>query len=137
MKKKYLLLLSLLLILNGSYFGIVKTEKNYVTYAAETINVNDSYANPPKEDSVIALLLNPNIEKAINDYYGQPTQYELYNAIVNEIMETGKDFAFNVTISVPTFHGAHNPPYGLETMTFAVTVGKVKLEKYKHNDVPA
>lgn len=97
-------------------------------------------AKPAKEpsltDSAIALLLDEHIYNAIRNYFGEPTQYALYDAKVNGITRPGTDFTFEITVSVPTFHGPHNPPYGLETMTFRVKPGgNITLIKYEHKDI--
>jgi hypothetical protein len=133
MKKFFLILISFVLVLSGSYAGFVKRKTTALCAFAEPVNTDVPQTS--YKDSVIAILLNSFIEKAINDYYGEPTQYSLYEATVKETNRINTDFAFKITISVPTFHGAHNPPYGLETMTFSVIPGQiVKLENYKHTD---
>lgn len=91
---------------------------------------------PSATDSAIAILLYPHIDKAIQDYFGKPTQFALYDAYVNNITRVDTDFIYRITIAVPTFHGPHNPPYGLEIMTFRIEPGSVViLEKYEHKDV--
>lgn len=89
---------------------------------------------PSSTDSVIALLLYPHIDKAIQNYFGKPTQFALYEAKVNSINQIGTDFSYQVTITVPTFYGPHNPPYGLETMTFTIETYGVTLDNYVHKD---
>jgi hypothetical protein len=42
----------------------------------------------------------------------------------------------NVTVQVQTFEGAHNPPYGEETITFQINGSQIKVVDYKHRDVP-
>ena len=95
----------------------------------------DKNKQPSPADSVIALLLYPHIDNAIQNYFGEPIQFALYEAKVNSINQVGTYFSYQVTITVPTFHGAHNPPYGLEIMTFTIEPGVVKLDNYKHKDV--
>lgn len=94
-----------------------------------------SIAEPSPKDFAILILLYPHIDKAIQDYYGEPTQSALYDATVNFVLKANSNFQYRISVSVPTFHGPHNPPYGLETMTFLVKPGEVVLEEYIHKDV--
>jgi hypothetical protein len=116
---------------------MAETAENSISYPAKDLLSNAGKPEPPSfTDSAIAILLDPYISKAINDYYGEPTQYALYDAKVVCITRYPFDFVYTVTVAVPTFHGPHNPPYGLETMTFIIKPGgKVTLDKYEHKDV--
>lgn len=99
---------------------------------SEATILNKNAIVSTKATSVIALLLNPHIGVAIDNFFGKPTQYALYDAAIKEISQAGNDFVYKVTISVPTFHGAHNPPYGIEKMTFSIRPGEVALNDYMH-----
>lgn len=101
----------------------------------ETTTLNGDTIVSPEATAVIALLLNPYIRVAIDNYFGEPTQYALYDATIKEISQVNNDFIYKVTISVPTFHGAHNPPYGIETMTFTIRSGGAVLNDYVHQNV--
>lgn len=37
---------------------------------------------------------------------------------------------------IQTFEGAHNPPYGEDTITFRIKGNDVKTIHYKHRDIP-
>lgn len=101
-----------------------------------SISLDKDIEKPSATDSAIAILLSPYIDKAIEDYYGERTQYALYDAKVNSITQVGRNFVYKIIISVPTFHGPHNPPYGLEIMTFTIkSGGLVTLDNYEHKDV--
>jgi len=117
---------------------ITNNTKFTVANALPQSNYAESEAN-----STIINLLNPYIDNAIKEYYrdtiildymGQPTatQTALYDAKVNQIVRIDDSFSFKVTVTVPTFHGAHNPPYGLEKMTFIIQPGGVTLINYEH-----
>lgn len=87
-------------------------------------------------EAVIAVLLSPYIDKAVDEYFGEPTQNALYDAKIAKIVRDGTDFSYIVTVSVPTFHGPHNPPYGLETIVFSLKPGgKVTKVGYRHTDI--
>ena len=103
---------------------------------AEALARSEDSIASPEATRVIALLLDPYIRAAIDNYFGEPTQYASYNATINEITQVGNDFAYKVIISVQTFHGAHNPPYGMETMTFTIrSGGRVVLDNYVHQNI--
>ena len=84
------------------------------------------------------LLLEP-ISKEVENYYKEPKLW--YRGFEN-ILEIKKDEVnsiFYVTVQIQTFEGAHNPPYGEDTITFRIIKGKgndVKTIHYKHRDIP-
>ncbi len=47
-----------------------------------------------------------------------------------------KNNVFVVTVQVQTYEGAHNPPYGEETITFRIKGSDIELVDYKHRDIP-
>lgn len=79
------------------------------------------------EDILIKLLANP-ISKTINKRYYPQTEHILgiKRDIENNIMQ--------LTVQVESFEGAHNPPYGLETITFDIP--STRVIKYVHKDIP-
>ncbi len=83
-------------------------------------------------NSVIYLLLYDEIDKAIQNYYGKPTQFALYDSKITNISQINNEFSYKVTIEVPTFNGPHNPPYGLEILTFIISPDIIILENYEH-----
>ena len=108
----------------------------YLAYGetAATPCVSRESSNPG--DSVILILLSPYIDKAIDEYYGEFRQNALYDAKIDLIERNGTDFSYTVTVSVPTFDGPHNPPYGLETIVFSLKPGgKVTTLDYRHTDL--
>lgn len=121
-----------------SIFGYINTKKDIdqsvdnFTQPARLVNINISGSD---SESVIALLLYDNIDSVIQTHYGQPTQFALYDAKILMIERIDNSFYFDVLIEVPTFHGAHNPPYGIERMRFAIKPDNVELKEYRHIDV--
>ncbi|MGG4392178.1 DUF3888 domain-containing protein [Priestia megaterium] len=76
---------------------------------------------------MIKLLAGP-ISKTINKRYYPQTE---------RILDIKRDIENNtiqLTIQVESFEGAHNPPYGLETITFNIPTTKVI--NYVHEDIP-
>lgn len=76
-------------------------------------------------------LLNPYIEKAIEDYYGYYRRYEIGDSQL-EILDR-KGNMFTVKVKVDTFEGAHNNYY-TEVLVFTVTPTTVTLDNYSHSD---
>lgn len=134
MRKIILILLVGVLSISGYIFtkkSINQSADNFIQ-PSQLVNIDITESDV---ESVIALLLYDNIDSAIQTYYGQPTQFALYDAKILIIERIDNSFSFDVLIEVPTFHGAHNPPYGLERMRFAIKPGDVELKEYKHIDV--
>lgn len=139
MKKNITLILAAFILISGClYAKTIKANAADISYPEPATQVI-SQINPKKPsetDSVIAILLDPYIDKAVREYYGKIKQTALYDAKVDYITQVDSNFIYKVTITVPTFTGAHNPPYGLETITFTVAPGGVvTLDDYEHKDV--
>lgn len=130
-KKQTYVLLAILLMGFALPQGLVhaKTTDIPVSSTAPT----DSNLN----DTLLALLT-PSIDDAVKARYGKPQQYDLFNAKIDKIDRPQKGgFHFIVTVTIQTFEGAHNPPYGHDTFTFDVTPEKVTLLSSKHHEVNA
>ena len=76
-------------------------------------------------------LLNPYIEKAIEDYYGYYRRYEISDSQL-EILDR-KGNVFTVKVKVDTFEGAHKNYY-TEILVFTVTPTTVTIDNYSHSD---
>lgn len=86
------------------------------------------------EQVILRLLYQPTTT-AVDDYYGEPRQY--WRQKVLSVQKVPESPYYEVVIQVETFHGAHNPPYGLETMTFYIgPLDKVQLISFDHQDEP-
>jgi len=83
------------------------------------------------EKTILRLLSDPMYD-AIDDYFGQPRQY--MNDQLLSVRKLPDRPYYEVVVQVETFYGPHNPPYGLETMTFYISYGKVTLKDYVHKD---
>ena len=94
--------------------------------AAESKNERPDAA----EQVILRLLYQPTTE-AIEDYYGEHKQY--WRQEVLNIQKIPESPYWEVVIQAETFHGAHNPPYGLEMMTFYIgSFGEVQLISFDH-----
>ena len=86
-------------------------------------------------EQVILRLLHQPVKEAVNDYYGEPRQY--WRQEVLGVQKVPQSPYYEVVIRVETFYGPHNPPYGLETMTFHVgPLDAVQLVNFDHKDEP-
>ena len=82
------------------------------------------------EQVILRLLYHPTAE-AIEEYYGECRQY--WRQEVIDVQKIPESPYYKVIIQVETFHGAHNPPYGLETMTFYIgPLDNVQLVNFDH-----
>src|SRR5690606_34592488 len=75
------------------------------------------------------------ISKAIVSHYGES---KLWYRGDEKVLKIEKDEdGIILTVQVMTFEGAHNPPYGEETITFQIlSGGNVKVINYQHRDIP-
>ena len=86
-------------------------------------------------EQVILRLLHQPVKEAVNDYYNEPRQY--WEQEVLSVQKVPQSPYYEVVIRVETFYGPHNPPYGLETMTFYVgPLDAVRLVNFDHQDEP-
>ena len=84
------------------------------------------------EQVILDLLYQPTAA-AVAEHYGEPTQFRRPEIL--SIRKVSDSQSHEVVIQVETFHGPHNPPYGLETITFYVSpTGQLQLVRYDHRD---
>lgn len=81
------------------------------------------------EQVLLRLLFHP-AHEAIEEYYGEPKQY--WHGSILSIKKIPDTPYYEVVMQAETFHGPHNPPYGIETMTFYVRYGNIELKKFEH-----
>jgi hypothetical protein len=117
-------------------------ETPYYAYA-----IKQQYTNKPSLNleeikdlkDVFITILDLDINKAISDYYTKKSipmrSYALWDAKILQIrrLEEG-GFSFKVTIQIRTYTGPHNPPEGVETMTFNISPFGVKLLDFVHHE---
>ncbi|MFJ5624844.1 DUF3888 domain-containing protein [Peribacillus loiseleuriae] len=86
------------------------------------------------KEVLIERLIEP-IGKAIEEHYEPKLWYLGFEKIV-KIKKDETDNVYYVTVQVQTFEGAHNPPYGEETITFRIKGNEINVSDYKHRDIP-
>lgn len=96
----------------------------------------ENYDEDVINDIMLSMLM-PYISEAVYDYYGEPKQYALNDAkiILAERLPIGQ-FYFEIIIQVISFEGAHNPSYGLETITIRKDYSGINVINFKHEDYP-
>jgi len=83
---------------------------------------------------LIERLIDP-IGKAIEENYKPKLWYRGFEKIIN-VKKDESNNIYYVTVQVQTFEGAHNPPYGEETITFRIKGSEINVSDYKHRDIP-
>lgn len=106
------------------------TLKNYLM-PASIITKSDS-GQAVMEDAVLRLLL-PYIDQAVQQHYGTSKLFINPKILELKRLESGQ-FHFMVTVEIETFEGAHNPPYGIDTITIFID-NTIYVTKFKHVDV--
>jgi hypothetical protein len=81
------------------------------------------------QKSILSILL-PYIAKAVEKYYGEPRQYMNEGIIDIESTQDGS----KIKVTIETFVGPHNPPYGYDTITFLKSDSKIKEVDFNHQD---
>jgi hypothetical protein len=84
------------------------------------------------EQTILRLLFDP-VYNAIKDYYGEARQYWKDELLSVQRISAPLSY-YEVVMQVETFCGPHSPPFGVETMTFHISYGKVELKSFVHQD---
>jgi hypothetical protein len=100
---------------------------------AVSANAKTEISPETAEQVLLRLLFHPAYD-AIEDYYGEPRQY--WKDSILSIREVPDSPYYEVVMKAETFYGPHNPPYGIEIMTFYVSYGNVELKSFEHKDDP-
>lgn len=116
----------------------------FLTYECEfkdnlTLFLNDALKTPKesKEElykDIFITLLDPYIQKAIEDYYEKPLFHDPWSVEVLDIERPNGDgtFWFRIKLKVMPYVMAHNV-VGTDHITFNVSGdGEVKIEKFQH-----
>ncbi|AVP62701.1 DUF3888 domain-containing protein [Clostridium sporogenes] len=99
-------------------------------------NINKDQSYTKLENDLLIRVFSPYIAKSIENYYGEPRQFDLWDAKIINIKQLGSEsFNFEIIISVTTFKGAHNPPYGLETVTIKLDDSGTHIINFNHQDI--
>lgn len=81
---------------------------------------------------ILKRFLNPYLQEAVNEYYGEYRQYT--NTKILSIEPA--IYADILKVQVQTFVGPHKPPYGLDTITlYQDSSGMVEVQDFIHKDM--
>ena len=106
--------------------GFIMVTKATAVDSKKEVSVNAA------EQVILDLLYQPTAA-AVAEYYEEPTQF--WHPQILSVQRVADSRNYEVVIQVETFQGPHNPPYGLETMTFYVgPTGQPRLVRYDHRD---
>jgi len=72
------------------------------------------------------------ILNATKTFYGKPKLFYHDGGII-DITQNIRDDYYDVTVQITTFEGAHNPPYGFDTITLRIQ--SFEVINYEHKDV--
>lgn len=119
--KKYIAVMVIAVLLLGSFTF-------HMVFAKGT----NETSTEAMEQTILALLTDETYD-AVQDYYGEPRQY-MNTKLLSLKKISYYPNSFEAVIQVESFCGAHNPPYGIETMKFHIQYDEVKLIDFQHQD---
>lgn len=97
-----------------------------------TITQTEQYPSYCKE--ALLSLLYPYISNAVNEYYNNSKQFDIYDAGILSIKKIGEKFRFEVVVQIETYTGPHNPPGGIDTITISTGPMGTKVVNYIHKE---
>lgn len=81
---------------------------------------------------IIVTLIEPYISKEIENYYGRPLQYDLFDMEFLKIERPNyRSFTFKIVVQVKPFVGAHNT-IGIDEATIMVSPIKTEVINFNH-----
>ncbi|MBS7528954.1 DUF3888 domain-containing protein [Hazenella sp. IB182353] len=86
------------------------------------------------KDDVLIATLSPAIYSSITGHYGKTRLFDSEKILSIEQDDPGSN-VYTVQVQVTSFEGAHNPPYGLETVTLRVSFPGITVVDFKHKVV--
>ncbi|WP_259383691.1 DUF3888 domain-containing protein [Bacillus thuringiensis] len=112
------------------FFGIIVAVLFLNPLGTKAVNID----NQEFYDSYNTLLA-PYASKVIRKKLGSDHQYSLTDTKIIKIERFPEEnFNFIVTVQYKTYIGAHNPPNGIETITFNIDPSGVKVINFVHKD---
>jgi hypothetical protein len=73
------------------------------------------------------------LSSEVDKYYGYPKQFDFEKIL--SIKKHSYLNEYEIIIEVETFTGAHNPPYGKETITIVTSAMGTKVVNFKHDEI--
>ena len=86
------------------------------------------------DEAFITSLSGP-ITNAVTGYYGELTQFGLYDSKIIEIKKAeNEEYSFTVIVGISPFKGAHNT-IGQDKVTLEISPFGATVIKYEHNEI--
>lgn len=125
-----LLLISLLVSLIALYYF----HSSHEEYIHSTVSLTET--REQLLESFSLYMIYPYIQDSLIDYYGNPKQFWQHRIIDIRKVEIDYRNYYEITVQLQTFEGAHNPPYGKDTITFRTKeyTTSLKMIKFKHEE---
>ena len=95
----------------------------------KNVSVNDNSCNEVTEQFLGMLF--PYILEAIKEYYGENRAFTNVKLLELKTTELGQ-YSFEAKVQVITFVGAHNPPFGLDTITLRKDLSEITVINFEH-----
>jgi len=128
--KRILILLCIVLLITLCLYNL---GKSIFVNTDLTDFIKEPKENTPEQlyHDIALTLLAPHIDIALNNYYGEPTQYGLYDTNILDINRPNGLYKFDVRLKVTPFVGAHNT-IGEDVITFRISSGEVIFLDFVH-----
>lgn len=104
----------------------------FIAFAVCLICMQYSNYRAAETEQVVIRLLADDAQEAVKEYYGERRQY-MNDELLSVKKVPGTPY-YAAVLRVETFYGPHNPPYGIETMTFYISYIGVELRGFEHQD---
>ncbi len=124
-------------LLTGGFLLGTSTFTSAETISMVRTNPNNNYISPEgsKEElyqDIFMAMLNPYIQKAVNDYYGNYFVVDPFAKILSIERPNGyRTSYFIIKLQVMPYQGAHNT-VGIDNITLSVSTSGAKVEKFEH-----
>jgi internalin A len=122
-------------LVNALKLNSQKTQTNQIASAEITHVPWDKLSEKEKcnyQFRILKKFLYPYLQEAVNEYYGE---FRQYSDVI--ILSIEPDIYGDILkMQVHTFVGAHNPPYGIDTITlYQESSGAVEIQDFTHKDM--
>ena len=111
-------------------YTLKKTNDQWQIISKETKKVSD--LNNEILEATFMRAIGLEVGKAIAEHTDMGGQFYPHPKII-DIKRDERQDTYYLTVQAISFRGAHNPPYGLETMTFKIP--GFQVVKYEHKDI--
>ena len=131
-RKSIIILLSISLLV--SLVALYYCHSSHEEYIPSTVSIAETREQLLESFSLYVIY--PYIQDSLIDYYGNPKQFWQQRIIDIRRVEIDYRNYYEITVQLQTFEGAHNTPYGKDTLTFRTKeyTTSLKMIKFKHEE---